>query len=765
MDGEEPVTEGESTESEGVDSAAEESAEPAQAESEVTREEEPAEPAPAKRRRNITISLDKSSLARNLLTIAGLIFIIYIAVYVRWGTMSSPTVLDYDPFWHYRHAKEIIDNGFQKPSWDILSFYPPGRPVEYFQGWEFAMAFFYELIKLFANVDFIYVAKISPVIMVGLTAIPAFLLGKLIANKWAGLATALFATLSPTFIGVSMAGYCDTDATVIFYFFLAMYAITLALTKRKWYHIIFAILSNALFIWTWGAGWFPLVIFTVFLPGYIIFKMIEDLIGNRTLKINIGRTFKELKPMLLPFIIILVVTSIFGYIFNLGNIFKSFVGGLSFVGISGEPALVNISVAELQVLNIFSQNGFMTVVGRVGLAPTILTLIGLPLLVIFKLIKRIKMSFVEILLFTWAIVTFYLILHGVRFSILFSAAAATAAGYVIGNVFIYLKNRALRLSAFGAIAILCVIFISNGMQTGYGAAGMSISGNWIQMLDWIDENADEDALLVTWWDPGHILAGYTGRKVHADGAHCGPAQCVIDHNTRIQDMGRMFTTSDEDETVQILQKYKQLTPEQCAEVREKFGDDVPEDACDPVTEFYFIASNDLIAKYYWMSYFGDCLSQEGLANADSCYSASPNWFKENAAGRNFFQFSFTNFDQTQGVAVYNNGQLSLVRTEDKWVPVLNMPESGVRNVMVRTIVYYENNALISHTFNETNAIEGTLWVDPQFSSAIFMDGTIENSVFTRMFFYNGEGLDNFELVLSNPEIRLYKLKDEVAAQL
>jgi len=258
---------------------------------------------------------------------------------------------------------------------------------------------------------------------------------------------------------------------------------------------------------------------------------------------------------------------------------------------------------------------------------------------------------------------------------------------------------------------------------------MLISQNWYDMLDWLKQNANENSLIVTWWDPGHIIAGYTGLKVHADGAHCGPDACIpYNHNVRIQDMGRVFSISDEQEAIEILSKYRELTPQQCQEVKNVFGNRIPEEACDPISEMYVIASSDLIAKYYWMSYFGT------------------------GTGRSFFQLPFSNIDQTQGIINYAGGTVSLVREEDRWIPIYQ------NRYVIKEIVYFENGQLKQQTFeNATNTIDALLWVDPGFGMSILMEPPVRDSVFTKLFFWDGQGLNHFELKFSNPEIRLYKV--------
>jgi hypothetical protein len=339
----------------------------------------------------------------------------------------------------------------------------------------------------------------------------------------------------------------------------------------------------------------------------------------------------------------------------------------------------------------------------------------------------------------WAMITFYLITRGVRFSLMFSLATAASIGYVVGNVMVLLKKKVILATFFGIIMIFSIMFVNNAMIAASQASSVMISDNWYNMLDWLKENADEDALVATWWDPGHIIAGYTGLRVHADGAHCPVGTCIpYNHDVRIQDMGRIMATSDEDESIEILEKYNGLDAEMCANSRAvtkaTFGVSMPEDVCDPPSEIYVIASADLVQKYYWMSYYG--LGQ----------------------GNSYFQMGFSGYDPNQGIISYAGGQLSLVWQDDKWVPVMNIPEQGIRNVLVKEIVYFENNQQRHFVFNETSAIDGMIWVDPSYGLVIYMDPAIRDSIFTRMFFFNGAGLNNFELVYSNPETKLFKAK-------
>jgi asparagine N-glycosylation enzyme membrane subunit Stt3 len=665
-----------------------------------------------------------------------LVAIMYVAVYVRSSTLPSPTVLDYDPWWFFRHAREIVENNMQIPKWDELSYFPPGRPYEAFQGWPYLMAVMYKAISPITGMSLTDVAKWSTLIVAAASVVPAYLLGRMLSNKYGGIATALFAVLSPALIGVSMAGYSDTDMIVVFYTLLSVYSILIAIKKQPSVKAIpyymFAILVNLAFAWTWGFGWIILLLFAAFIPALFVFRAIEQMLHNMSLRVNTTELKSEARIMV-PLLAIILVTNIVGTAFNLGNIIEISQIGALFAG--GSLLLVNVSVAELQQINIFTAQGVWDVVDRVGLAPVAFAVALLPL-AFYKIYRKEKISMAEMFFFMWVLLTFLMITRGVRFSLLFATAAAAAGGYVIGNAPKYLKDRFVRATFYGLTAFLVLSFVSTAIQAGYAGSGMMTSSNWYSALDWLKANANPKSLVVTWWDPGHIIAGYTGLRVHADGAHCGsgPGGCIpYGHDARIQDMGRVFSISDEVEAMSILTKYKQLTPAQCDEAKAVYASIMPADACDAVPEMYVMASSDLIGKYYWLTYFGT------------------------GTGRNYAQMSRTSVDQTQGVLSYGGGTISLVYKDGTWVPVLNVAEQGIRNAVVQSLVYFENGQQKRLTFNETNMVDGMLWVDPSYSTVIFMDPATRDSIFTSMFFFNGEGLEHFQLVYSNSEIRLFKV--------
>jgi len=805
----------------------------------------------------LIFSSQPKNFLKNLAVVGALLTIITIAIFVRSSTINSPTVLDYDPWWFYRYAQTIANNNWKLPSWDVQSFYP-GRPTSPFLGWSYTIAFLHSLLQNF-SISLMKAAIISPLIMVALTAIAAFLVGKLLTNNLGGLLTSFFIVLAPALIGTSMAGYCDTDAPVAFYFFLSIFAVLLALKKRNLPTIAFAVLANLLFLWNWGGGWLALILFTVFTFALPFFRVFENFIHTFSLKLNLQELVAEWFEVSKPIFLIILFTNLIAYPLFHYTLFAAFFTGLSFTGlgllirifalivllgwcfmfaynffkkikqektiksricnilylssivlflfftITGfsaapeHPLIVNISVAELQPVNIFSREGILSVASRAGILTTTLSF-GLLALIIYKIWKKEKIQPEEIFLFLSAIFMFLLISRGVRFDLQFTIIASIAAGYVIGNYKKYPIPVLMLMSAslilaypifsrivppiiffslailipvlavmkkdeklvyvliLGILAFQSLFFISNAIQLGQ-ATGMEISQNWYNALDWLVNNSNKETIVATWWDPGHILAGYSYYKqkpfmVMADGAHCGPNDCIVyNHDIRIHDMGRVFSIDNESEATEILKKYMGPTKEQCDQIKKVFDDKIYNnplkvDPCKPMSKMYVIASSDLIGKYYWLSYFG-----------------SFDYEKRTGEGRNFIQLQLTNYNQQRGILEYGNGIISITQKGNKLVAILNLPQQGIRNAIIKDMIYFQQGSQINQR-TENATVNGLLFVDPSFQFVIFMDEKIEKSIFTNMFFFNGKGLKefeipelkNFELKYSNPEVKIFEVK-------
>ena len=205
--------------------------------------------------------------------------------------------------------------------------------------------------------------------------------------------------------------------------------------------------------------------------------------------------------------------------------------------------------------------------------------------------------------------------------------------------------------------------------------------------------------------------------------------------------------SNEEEAMKILRKYVQLTPEQCNEAKKQFSDIISQDACKPISEMYVIASNDLIGKYYWLNYFGT------------------------GTGRNFVECRLSQeLSQKQNTPSYDcaagSMTVTMAQKDDQVFAVINMPSQGLRNAISRDLIYFNNNNQeIRFRTNITNAIDGLMLIEPGFGVGMFMEQAVRDSIYTNMYFFNGNGvpefsipkLNKFKLVYNNPELKIFKV--------
>jgi hypothetical protein len=91
--------------------------------------------------------------------------------------------------------------------------------------------------------------------------------------------------------------------------------------------------------------------------------------------------------------------------------------------------------------------------------------------------------------------------------------------------------------------------------------------------------------------------------------------------------------------------------------------------------------------------------------------------------------------------------------EEKVEPLLL--QNG-RYYPIKTMLFYSNETL-AKIENKDAQVPGTLWVDPSFRAVIYMPPQIEQAMFTRMFFFDGEGFKYFKEVYANSEIKIFRL--------
>jgi len=309
-------------------------------------------------------------------------------------------------------------------------------------------------------------------------------------------------------------------------------------------------------------------------------------------------------------------------------------------------------------------------------------------------------------------------------------------GVVIVSALLY-RNK--KIDKWGVIANATIFLMITVAYSFYfvpsiGIAKVSgpiLSDNWFQMLTWIHDNTPNCTVIATYWDPGHFITGIARRPVVFDGASQGATRTMEINGTvvvfsRIQDIATTLLTTDEDKALDILRKYRNPN-------------------CN---EMYYIASQDLLGKSVWWSYFSTWdPAREGEKGDKYSYliiqrSQSRPLLDQNAIAHIYplsEQQAFVIFERQNDTSAFL--------------------QQGTAVAEVQELFFFTKDGQGALKTSPNSQVQGLIWLSPDKNAIIFAPPQLKDSLFTRMYLFNGIGLNNFELVnVWGGEVKLFKVK-------
>jgi dolichyl-diphosphooligosaccharide--protein glycosyltransferase len=407
-----------------------------------------------------------------------------------------------------------------------------------------------------------------------------------------------------------------------------------------------------------------------------------------------------------------------------------------------------------------------------------------------------------ILLTIWFIGTAYGFTKGMRFAILMVPAFAIALGVGVGVIYEYSSKwitKELHIQKYitkTLIVVLLLLLLFSPLKAAANVAKNeipSMNDAWYDSLTAIKED-NEDAITTSWWDFGHWFVAISERRVTFDGA---------DQGERIHWVGKSLLTEDEDTAVGILRmlncgqekaphvlegyldndtvKAIDVLNEIILEDKKEAGktledeglsDDEIEDVlavthCDDLIPQYYIASEDMIGKASVWGHFGSwdfkkakmwqtvrgedvvegtrILREEfGLSeeDADNIYYEIQN----NLADRWVspwpgYLSGLSGCSERDEIIACGNG-LEVDLTNNK---ALVSVQQGKAQINSLAFVNNKGEFEIIRYEGETAPISAALIPSGDGAISILMDPLLAGSMFTRMFFFDGHGLEHFSL--------------------
>ena len=756
---------------------------------------------------------------------------------------------DIDPYYWYAEARNYVRYGQLGDSYDengkrmfSLRNGRLGKGITDLPFHPILEAKLYQFASFFnKNITLMNVVIFLPILIIGLSIIPAFFIGKKIGgNNISGFFTAIVVAINYSLLGRTMAGVTDTDAynSLFPLFILWIFVEALEaknLKKTILLSVLCAILTGFYSI-AWAGWWFVFDFIFATLGICVIYEIFKN---TKMIKEGIKKLWE---------IVNIQKYVVFGLIMFFGSmltvsVLKSFhffwiivrgpFGVMSLKEVAMGTAWPNVitTVAEFNTSDVFNIINHMG-----GKFLFLIAIIGIILLFIKKKEGERTYAKYAILFVIWMIATTYGFTKGTRFAILMVPAFAVSFGACLGIAYSYITNWMSGgihvnkiVSKMIVIALFCLLLLSplNAADATAKQGGIPlINDEWHESLDIIKNNTN-DSVITSWWDFGHWFYSLTEKRVTFDGA---------DQRTKIYWVGKSLITSDEDLSIGILrmlncgqeksfeafnknynhlESYDPAEPNvaQSIELMEKvIKENDKTDAkkillnagfsekeavetlnfthCDNLLDQYFITSDDMIGKSGVWGHFGSwdfnrAVMYQSVKNLDSADGIAllEKDFNLTAEQADAMYYEIQNNEADKWISSWPSYSGNMNKCDRKAeilkctanfgqaIPIeinLNTYEATIptgdgKEIHPKSLVYADEDQIKEKEYNE-NFVGVSVIIVPDGENyyIVASDPLQANSMFTRLYFFNGHGLKHFKLLsdktqLTGGKIQVWKV--------
>ncbi len=511
---------------------------------------------------------------------------------LRWGLYLT----EFDPWMQYKEFMYIVRNGWigfiKFFSWhDMTSWYPFGRDVgrTAFPGLPFFAAFIYHSLHgLGIELNPLELAAFIPPILSMVAIFFAYLLGKELGGKPAGLFSAFLLALSRAHAERSMFGWFDDECIGVPLMLIGIWAYIQAIKdERSWKEsITYSIISGLSLGYlsaSWGAAKFPLTyipLITVILV--LLGRYRRRLLTSLALTFAIYATISIMVPKLgIRYLFETTLLSGFAALIILASfeLSRTLPGGKHVkrlpyyvigVGVGGFIALIVLGLANLPGLKFFS----VVVPTLRSKLPIVISVaenqistwaimfsdagfqLLLALLGFYYALRRRTDG--DLILSGYALLTIYFSSTMVRLSTIMAPMVAVMAGFGVAEIIGGFSRNLKLLTRMKArvkpisleyyvltplviVGLLTVNFIPSAYGFRYSISAIDsaytpqtiVSAStpfrmkidaWLKALEWMRNNLPEDAVVACWWDYGYWVTILGNRTSIVDNATLNSTQ-------------------------------------------------------------------------------------------------------------------------------------------------------------------------------------------------------------------------------------------------
>jgi len=173
-----------------------------------------------------------------------------------------PYFSEMDSYYNYRLTQDYIDHGYlgdqvlkNGTNWDLHSYYPPGRAVDYPPLIVYFTAFAYKFINLFAQVPLNVICYWMPAFVGSLCVIPAYLFISRITNDYGGITAGILVGTAPFYFSHTFAGFFDTDMFNMLLPLMVLWLFVESVRAEKIHWRTVLVILSALFLLLFSMAW------------------------------------------------------------------------------------------------------------------------------------------------------------------------------------------------------------------------------------------------------------------------------------------------------------------------------------------------------------------------------------------------------------------------------------------------------------------------------------------------------------------------------
>lgn len=695
---------------------------------------------------------------RILIILLLLISIASILIRSEYVLGGGRTLLRYDPYYHYRMAEAIVEQG-HRPSWDDTASWPTGQPVIYPPGYQYFLAYTFRLFGALTGGNLLTWCVFSCIIPVIIVLVLAFMVGKELSTSAGGLFCALLFGVTPYIVRRTLTGFADTDGFILIFSLVASFFWIKSLPEnhKSWLYSACAGFSVFIFEFVWGGYWYLLFLLAgaslVFSILYYFLKKEFDLSKSAVLMLAFFIPHSFYSHFILEGMILTGAAVALGIVFRLkkNRLVALFAVILCLYCLYSEgfitTSLYRLEGSALQQGGVFypdvgpfiSQRQPVTSSYLLENFVTTLLLAPLGLIMLFrkKEIAHYGAFLFLALYITGGMVT---LVSGARFLLIFSVPVLLSSSSALSSLW----EKAARDSPGRKVAALCAVLVL--MLPVYAAAervnneSSDIEGDWWEALQWVRTHTPEDCVVISDWGNGYWIESIAKRKTIMDGGH-------YDLYWRLLKFGKMMQTADEEIAVKEIFGFD--SPSEVQQVRtfpegEK-GVELMEKEMTafavPGQDAYLVIGSENALFFNFVSYFGTWDYTTGKGESTYIYPGTP-------VGTVFQPRWKQHLFNTQKfpVAVYEaDGDFhSYIVKENQLVPT-------------EGTIYTKEGKI--YFLKRENGSEGVAWYYSDTLMA-FIPADAMDTMLVRLSFFNGSGLTHFEMVADFGTVKVYKVHRE-----